>query len=95
MIYLAFLFGVVEGVTEFLPISSTAHLRLLKPLFHIPLDDSYWKMFDVVIQFGAVMCLPVYFRQRIVQLLKTFPKAALIKRMAPLSIPRRMQYLNQ
>jgi undecaprenyl-diphosphatase len=71
---LAILFGIVEGVTEFLPISSTAHLRMLKPIFHISLADPYWKMFDVVIQFGAVLCVPVYFRRRIVQFVRTFPK---------------------
>lgn len=71
---LAVLFGIVEGITEFLPVSSTAHLRILKPLFHISLEDPYWKMFDVVIQLGAVLCLPVYFRQRIVDFVKTFPR---------------------
>jgi undecaprenyl-diphosphatase len=73
---LALLFGVVEGITEFLPISSTAHLRILKPLCGIALSDPYWKMFDVVIQLGAVLCLPVYFRSRIVQFLKTFPRGS-------------------
>jgi undecaprenyl-diphosphatase len=59
------LFGIIEGVTEFLPVSSTAHLRLAKalPFIRIPLDDPYWKMFDVVIQLGAVLCLPIYFPQ--------------------------------
>ncbi|HYO10829.1 MAG TPA: undecaprenyl-diphosphate phosphatase [Tepidisphaeraceae bacterium] len=71
---LALLFGVVEGVTEFLPISSTAHLRLLKPLFGIPLSDPYWKMFDVVIQLGAVLCLPVFFRGRLFQFARSFPR---------------------
>ena len=71
---LALLFGVVEGVTEFLPVSSTAHLRILKPLFGIGLNDEYWKMFDVVIQLGAVLCLPVFFRNRIFQFLRGFPK---------------------
>jgi undecaprenyl-diphosphatase len=71
---LAILFGIVEGVTEFLPISSTAHLRLLKPMFSIALDDPYWKMFDVVIQLGAVLCLPVYFRKRIADFARSFPK---------------------
>src|SRR3954451_14153167 len=71
---LSMLFGVVEGLTEFLPVSSTAHLRILKPLFGIPLTDQYWKMFDIVIQLGAVLCLPVYFRRRIAQFVRTFPR---------------------
>ncbi|MDQ3441506.1 MAG: undecaprenyl-diphosphate phosphatase [Planctomycetota bacterium] len=69
----AVLFGVIEGITEFLPVSSTAHLRLVKPLCGISLEDPYWKMFDVVIQLGAVLCLPIYFRQRIWDFLRTFP----------------------
>jgi len=75
----AVLFGVIEGVTEFLPVSSTAHLRLAKalPFINIPLNDPYWKMFDVVIQLGAVLCLPIYFRKRIAEFVKAFPVNAL------------------
>jgi len=79
---LSALFGVVEGLTEFLPVSSTAHLRILKPLFHIPLDEPYWKMFDIVIQLGAVLCLPVFFNARIRKFLRTFPKGELGDRTA-------------
>ena len=57
--------GIVEGLTEFLPISSTAHLRITEALFRLPLDQPYWKMYSVVIQLGAVLCLPFYFRDRI------------------------------
>jgi undecaprenyl-diphosphatase len=71
---LAVLFGVIEGVTEFLPVSSTAHLRIVKPWCGIALDDPYWKMFDIVIQLGAVLCLPIYFRNRIFQFVRSFPK---------------------
>lgn len=61
--------GVIEGLTEFLPVSSTAHLRLAEALFHVDLADPYWKMYTVVIQLGAVLCLPVYFRARILKFL--------------------------
>jgi undecaprenyl-diphosphatase len=61
--------GVIEGLTEFLPVSSTAHLRLAEALFHVDLTDPYWKMYTVVIQLGAVLCLPVYFRSRIAKFL--------------------------
>lgn len=57
--------GIVEGVTEFLPVSSTAHLRIAEALFRLDLADPYWKMYTVVIQLGAVLCLPFYFRSRI------------------------------
>jgi undecaprenyl-diphosphatase len=65
--------GIIEGLTEFLPVSSTAHLRIAEALFHISLADGYWKMYTIVIQLGAILCLPVYFRHRIAKFLSTFP----------------------
>jgi undecaprenyl-diphosphatase len=70
---LSVVLGIIEGLTEFLPVSSTAHLRIAEALFHISLGDGYWKMYTIVIQLGAILCLPVYFRQRIAKLLSTFP----------------------
>lgn len=71
---LSLILGIVEGLTEFLPVSSTAHLRISEALFHISLSDGYWKMYTIVIQLGAILCLPVYFRERIAKLLSTFPR---------------------
>jgi undecaprenyl-diphosphatase len=71
---LSVVLGIIEGLTEFLPVSSTAHLRIAEALFHIPLSNGYWKMYTIVIQLGAILCLPVYFRERIAKLLSTFPK---------------------
>jgi len=71
---LSVVLGVIEGLTEFLPVSSTAHLRIAEALFHISLSDGYWKMYSIVIQLGAILCLPVYFRSRIAQFLSTFPR---------------------
>lgn len=71
---LSLLLGVVEGLTEFLPVSSTAHLRIVEALLHLDLHDSFWKMYTIVIQLGAILCLPVYFRGRIVKFLSTFPR---------------------
>jgi undecaprenyl-diphosphatase len=71
---LSVVLGVIEGVTEFLPVSSTAHLRIAEALFHVSLSDGYWKMYTIVIQLGAILCLPVYFRQRIAKFLSTFPR---------------------
>src|SRR3954463_16374417 len=70
----SFLLGIVEGLTEFLPISSTAHLRIVEALFGFNLQDSFWKMYTIVIQLGAILALPVYFWKRILQFLTTFPR---------------------
>lgn len=66
--------GIVEGLTEFLPVSSTAHLRITEALLNIHLDDPFWKMYSIVIQLGAILCLPIYFRPRIARFLGTFPR---------------------
>src|SRR6266853_3900561 len=66
--------GIVEGLTEFLPVSSTAHLRICEALLHIDLHDGFWKMYTIVIQLGAILALPVYFWDRIVRFVRTFPK---------------------
>jgi undecaprenyl-diphosphatase len=71
---LSVILGIVEGLTEFLPVSSTAHLRISQALLHISLSSGYWKMFAVVIQLGAILCLPVYFRDRIIKFVSTFPR---------------------
>src|ERR1051326_8755974 len=71
---LSVLLGVVEGLTEFLPVSSTAHLRIVEALLHLDLHDSFWKMYTIVIQLGAILALPVYFWNRILKFLATFPK---------------------
>jgi undecaprenyl-diphosphatase len=70
---LAILLGIIEGLTEFLPVSSTAHLRIAEALFGIDLTDGYWKMFTIVIQLGAILSLPIYFGRRIRRLVVTFP----------------------
>jgi undecaprenyl-diphosphatase len=71
---LSILLGIVEGLTEFLPVSSTGHLRIVEALFHLNLGDSFWKMYTIVIQLGAILALPVYFWKRILEFLATFPK---------------------
>ena len=60
----AVLFGIVEGVTEWLPISSTGHLILLNELVTLNVSDEFQSMFDVVIQLGAILAVVVlYFRK--------------------------------
>jgi undecaprenyl-diphosphatase len=67
------LLGIIEGVTEFLPVSSTAHLRITEALLHMDLHDGFWKMYSIVIQLGAILALPVYFWSRIIEFISTFP----------------------
>ena len=57
----AILFGIVEGVTEWLPISSTGHLILLNEFINLNVSDEFQSMFDVVIQLGAILAVIVLF----------------------------------
>lgn len=75
--------GIVEGVTEFLPVSSTGHLLLCEQWMGLDLQgDPFWKMFTVFIQIGAIAAVVVYFRERILRLLARRPAGA--GRMTPL-----------
>jgi undecaprenyl-diphosphatase len=71
---LATILGVIEGLTEFLPVSSTAHLRICEMFLGINLSDGYWKMFSIVIQAGAILSVPIYFRSTIWEYISDFPK---------------------
>lgn len=71
---LSLVLGVIEGLTEFLPVSSTAHLRIAEALFHVDLSSGYWKMYTIIIQLGAILCLPVYFWSRIIKFISTYPR---------------------
>ncbi len=68
------LLGVVEGLTEFLPISSTAHLRIAEALVGMDLKNDYWKMYTVVIQLGAVLSVLVIYGQRLLGYARSFPR---------------------
>lgn len=67
------LLGIVEGLTEFLPVSSTAHLRLTEALLQLDLTDPFWKMYTIVIQLGAILALCLLFMGRIMEFIRTFP----------------------
>ena len=73
---LSILLGAIEGLTEFLPVSSTAHLRIAEALFQIDLQNGFWKMYSVVIQLGAILALTAFFWRRIRKFLLTFPRGA-------------------
>ena len=57
----AILFGIVEGVTEWLPVSSTGHIILLDEFIRLDATDAFKSMFDVVIQLGAILAVIVLF----------------------------------
>lgn len=61
----AVIFGIVEGITEWLPISSTGHMILLNELMPLKVSADFYSMFEVVIQLGAIMAVVVLFWQKI------------------------------
>jgi undecaprenyl-diphosphatase len=70
----AVILGIVEGLTEFLPISSTAHLRVVQVLLGQDTADEYGKMFAVVIQLGAILAVVAYFRERLIGFVRSYPQ---------------------
>ena len=86
---LSAILGIVEGLTEFLPVSSTAHLRIAEALMKIPMSETacpvngmtdclqavaYWKMYTIVIQAGAILALLLLYLGRILEFWRTFPR---------------------
>jgi len=76
-ILVTIILGIVEGLTEFLPVSSTAHLRIVEPWLGVDLASGYWKMYSIVIQLGAILSIVLLFWRRAIQLLGTFPRGGL------------------
>ena len=61
----ALLFGIVEGITEWLPISSTGHMILLNEFVKLDVSEEFYSMFEVVIQLGAILAVVVLFWNQI------------------------------
>ena len=59
------LFGIVEGITEWLPVSSTGHLILLNDVIGLNVSHGFYEVFEVVIQLGAILAVLVYFRKKL------------------------------
>ena len=55
----AILFGIVEGVTEWLPVSSTGHMILLNEFVKLDVSPEFWNLFLVVIQLGAILAVVI------------------------------------
>ena len=75
----AVVLGAVEGVTEFLPVSSTGHLKIVEGLMHIPVDDDAVVGFSAVIQVGAIAAVLVYFFKDIVRIVSAWGRGLLHK----------------
>ena len=59
------LLGVIEGITEWLPVSSTGHMILLNDLLRLDVSEAFWEMFEVVIQLGAIFAVVVLYFQKL------------------------------
>ncbi len=73
------LVGIVQGITEWLPISSTGHIILVNDLFPLDVSVDFWSMFSVVIQLGSILSVLVLYFSRLWPLEKKEGKAALKK----------------
>lgn len=59
----AIFFGIIEGITEWLPVSSTGHMILLDEFIHLNVSSEFYKLFEVVIQLGAILAVVImYFK---------------------------------
>ena len=72
----AIVLGVIEGVTEWLPVSSTGHMILVDEILHLDVSEEFFELFLVVIQLGAICAVPTVFKDRI------FPRGILIQKEA-------------
>lgn len=77
---LAILYGVVEGITEWLPISSTGHLIILETLLPMQIRPQVWSLFLVVIQLGAIMATIILFWQKIWPFRKSANQIGIVKK---------------
>ncbi|MBQ3294984.1 MAG: undecaprenyl-diphosphate phosphatase [Erysipelotrichaceae bacterium] len=61
----AILFGIVEGITEWMPVSSTAHMKILNAIIPLEVSPEFYEVFEVVIQLGAIIALVIVFWNKI------------------------------
>jgi len=64
-IFVSFLFGIVEGITEWLPVSSTGHMILLNALINFDVSASFYDVYEVVIQLAAILAVVIYFWKKL------------------------------
>ncbi len=68
----AIILGIVEGLTEFLPVSSTGHLTIAEKFLGLPVDDRSVTAYTVIIQFGAIIATFIFFARKIIRLLSAW-----------------------
>ena len=61
----AIIFGIIEGITEWMPVSSTAHMAILNMFLPLDVSSEFYDVFEVVIQLGAIMALLLLFSSKI------------------------------
>jgi undecaprenyl-diphosphatase len=76
----AIILGIVEGLTEFIPVSSTGHLLLTKELLGLP--DGFWDTFAVLIQFGAILAVVALYFTKLWEQVMALPREARARRFA-------------
>ncbi len=69
---IAVIVGIIEGLTEFLPVSSTAHIRITQAMLGVNLQDGFWKMFAVAIQLPAILAVVIFFRKRLIDFVQSW-----------------------
>jgi undecaprenyl-diphosphatase len=74
--WIALIIGIVEGLTEFLPVSSTGHMILTSHLLHVSESDETMKIFEVVIQLGAILAVVILYWRRLLRLFGIRDKSA-------------------
>lgn len=76
----AVLFGIVEGITEWLPISSTGHMILLNEFVTMDVSEQFWDMFLVVIQLGAILAVVILYWNKIWPFRRKTPGKSMVKK---------------
>jgi undecaprenyl-diphosphatase len=87
----ALILGIVEGITEFLPVSSTGHLVLVEKLLDLPVNDPAMIAFTAVIQTGAIAAVLVYFARDILRLIRAWVRG-LVSRPARADLDYRLAW---
>ncbi|MCR5717005.1 MAG: undecaprenyl-diphosphate phosphatase [Lachnospiraceae bacterium] len=82
----AILFGIVEGITEWLPVSSTGHMILLQEFVKMDVSESFWNLFLVVIQLGAILAVVLLFWKKIWPLKKSQKTGRIVWRRSVLDL---------